>query len=281
MAVQKLDIDKYVVRPFETGDMTPVPEGWTAGPPGFVGVASGKAGTSWWYKLLSAHPSVKRNRLKRKELFYFYHFGYDGLDPSAVKTYRQAFAAPPGGISGEWSPGYLNFPMAVDYIAETVPETKILAIVRNPVDRVLSAQNQKLSKQAGLLGIEDRGDRAYIYKTFSVFQVAIYNSFLYEPFKRLLNVFDRSRVLVLQYEKCKADPAAEIKKTYRFLGIDDGFVPPNLTREVNKKPYLVPPLGPGARARLAAFFRDDVAGFGKLFPEIDLSLWGTDFPAHG
>lgn len=278
MVVQKQNIDRYVVRPFEMGDMTPVPEGWTAGPPGFVGVASGKAGTSWWYKLLLAHPSVKPNRLKRKELFYFYHFGYDGLNSQAVKTYREAFAVPPGCISGEWSPGYLNFPLAGDYLAGAVPETKILAIVRNPVDRVLSARNQKLSKQAGLLGLEDQGDRTYIYKTYSVFQVAIYNSFLYEPFKRLLKRFDRSRVLVLQYEKCKANPAEEIAKTYRFLGIDDEFVPPNLTREVNKKPYLVPPLTPGARARLTEFFHDDVTAFGNLFPEIDLSLWHKSIP---
>ena len=40
---------------------------------------------------------------------------------------------------------------------------------------------------------------------------------------------------------------------------------------------LVPPFIPGARARLAEFFQDDVTAFGKLFPEIDLSLWEKNF----
>ena len=276
MTYQK-GIDKNILRPFTASDMAPVPEGWTVGPPGFIGVASGKAGTSWWYKLLLAHPSVKPNRLNRKELFYFYHFGCGGIDPQAVKTYREAFAAPPGCISGEWSPGYLNFPLAIDDIAQTAPEARILAIVRNPVDRFLSAQNQRLSKHAHLLGLEDQGERSYIYKTFSVFQVAVFNCLLYESFQRLLKLFDRSQVLVLQYEKCKANPAEEIAKTYRFLNIDDTFIPSDINRMVNKKPYLVPPLTSAARARLADYFRNDVAAFWKLFPEIDLSLWEKDF----
>ena len=69
------------------------------------------------------------------------------------------------------------------------------------------------------------------------------------------------------------DPEEEIKKTYRFLNIDEQFVPPSLNKPVNKKPYLIPPLNENARKRLAEYFFDDVMAFLQLFPEIDLSLW--------
>lgn len=87
--------------PFNEQNLRPVPEGWEARPPDFIGVASGKAGTSSWYRLLLEHPSVKQNRLGRKELSYFYHFGYREMTRKAADAYRQAFAAPKGSICGE------------------------------------------------------------------------------------------------------------------------------------------------------------------------------------
>jgi hypothetical protein len=251
-----------MARPFESKDLPPAPQGWKVGPPDFVGIASGKAGTTWWYQLLIEHPSVEPNRLNRKELCYFYHFGYRGISSDAIGVYRQAFAAPSGSICGEWSPGYLNYP---------VPEVKLLAIVRNPVDRILSAQSMQLSKRAKFMNL--KGDRAYIYRTFSIFQEVTFHSLLYEPFQRLLNTFDRSQLLVLQYEKCKKDPLSEIAKTYRFLGLDDSYIPASLNRKVNVGSYVLPKFDPKERALLADYFSEDVKSFVKLFREIDLSLW--------
>ena len=261
----------WLTRPFEERDMAPVPPGWIIGPPAFVGIASGKAGTSWWYKLLMEHPSVKPNRLNSKELTYFNHFGYNGIESQQIETYRHAFAAPKGCISGEWSPSYLNFPLAINYLANTAPETKILAIVRNPVDRILSAQNQQLVKRIKILNLKD--DRSNIFKTFSVFPNVFLNTFLYMPFKQLLKLFKRSQILILQYEKCKQYPEREIEKTYHFLNIDEHFIPPGLNESVNRIPYSIPPFSKNARKLIAEYFLDDVNYFKKLFPEIDISLW--------
>jgi hypothetical protein len=268
-----------MARPFESKDLPPAPQGWKVGPPHFVGIASGKAGTTWWYQLLIEHPSVEPNRLNRKELCYFYHFGYRGISSDAIDVYRQAFAAPSGSICGEWSPGYLSYPLAIDHLARAVPEAKVLAIVRNPVDRVLSAQNQQLSKRAKFMNL--KGDRAYIYKTFSIFQEVTFHSLLYESFQRLLNTFDRSQLLVLQYEKCKKDPRSEIARTYRFLEIDDSYIPTWLNRGVNVSAYILPKFDPKERALLADYFSEDIKSFVKLFPEIDLSLWPDFENSHG
>ena len=56
-------------RPFTLDDLKKVQQGWHIGPPDFVGVASGSAGSSWWYSLLLQHPQIVPNRLNMKELF--------------------------------------------------------------------------------------------------------------------------------------------------------------------------------------------------------------------
>jgi hypothetical protein len=274
LGIRNFNIPLWIIRPFESKELLPVPNGRQIGPPDFVGVASGKAGTTWWWRLLQEHPAVAPNRLKRKELCYFYHFGYHGISSQAIKAYRQAFAAPTDGICGEWSPGYLHFPFAIEYLAKTVPDTKILALVRNPVDRVLSAQNQQLSRRARMLNL--KGDRLEFFKIFSIFPSVIQQSALYDPFHHLLELFDRSQLLLLQYEQCVQNPAVEIAKTYRFLGIDDTFIPSSLQKRVNQKPYLLSKLTDDERGRLTEYFAEDVQAFVKLFPEIDLSLW-SDF----
>lgn len=267
-------VEPWMIRPFEPCDLGPVPPNWRIGPPHFVGIGWGKAGTSWWYALLTAHPSVKPNRLRTKELAYFSHFGYRGLPPEAVATYRQAFAAPAGCVCGEWSPGYITYPLAIDYLAQAAPQARLIAVVRNPVDRMLSVLNQWLCTIEPFLELD--GDRATVFERFSLFNTVMLTSFLHRPFQHVLQRFDRSQLLLLQYERCKQQPLLELQKTYRFLEINDAFVPPDLTRPVNVRSYQVPQLLPEERQRLADYFREDVTAFARQFPEIDLSLW-TDF----
>ena len=268
---------QWKTRPFEPRDLLPVPEGYVVRPPDFVGIASAKAGTTWWYRLLIEHPAIEPNRLAAKELTYFRHFGHRGPGPTAIGTYRQAFAAPKGCLCGEWSPMYLSYPLAINYLAQAAPDTKLLAIVRNPVDRVRSFLNNGLSIPARAKNLRRR--RACVHDTFSAFRTAVSSSLYYECFWRLLQAFDRSQLLLLQYERCALDPGSEIARTYRFLGVDDSYIPESLDRRINARPFVLPRLRPHERAILADYFTDDVRSLSGLFPEIDLSLW-PDFEDH-
>ena len=260
-------------RPFELRDLAGVPDNYRVGPPDFVGIGAVRSGTTWWYQLLIEHPSVRPNRLAQKELSFFFHFGSRPMDTAAVSAYRQAFAAPRGCICGEWTPGYLCYPLAVGYLAEAAPAAKLLAIVRNPVDRLFSALNHRSQLPNASLGL--KGTRAYLLDTFSVFQVLVAHSLYAQAFRHVLQRFDRSRLLVLQYEQCVREPAAQIARTYRFLALDDSFVPPSLNRRLNAVRYRAEP-DPRYRGLLVDYFRDDVRALFDLFPELDRSLW-SDF----
>ena len=87
-------MSEFMEQPLEPYDFLPVPDGYVVGPPDFVGIGFGKTGTTGWHQLLLQHQAVKPNRPDKKELAYFYHFGYNGISPDAIDTYHQAFAAP-------------------------------------------------------------------------------------------------------------------------------------------------------------------------------------------
>jgi len=49
----------------------PPPPGFVTGPPDFVGVGAQKAGTTWWFRLIEAHPGVYHDPDQRPELHFF------------------------------------------------------------------------------------------------------------------------------------------------------------------------------------------------------------------
>jgi hypothetical protein len=244
-------------RRFTRADLAPVPEGWEVGPPAYVGIGPGSAGTSWWHQLLLEHPQVTDNRLHVKELNFFLHHGFQTPPPEDIALYRDAFAAPPGAISGEWSPGYVSGPFAIDHLAAAASDATVITILRDPVDRVPSAMNRLLARGRSPRRAMNGAVRGAL------------------PARTLARARARfgPRLLVLQYERCAVEPAIEIARTYRALGIDDTFTPTRLDERVNSLPHRVDPLDEDERARLVDHFAADVAAIAELFPEIDLSRW--------
>jgi hypothetical protein len=51
---------------------------------------------------------------------------------------------------------------------------------------------------------------------------------------RYLSLFPRENLLVLLYEDFGRDTLGTVSHCYRFLGVDPEFVPPSLTRQVNR-----------------------------------------------
>lgn len=262
---------EWIQRPFTRSDLAPVPAGWRVGPPAFIGVGCGKAGSSWWYDLLSQHPDMVPNRLRSKELHFLCHFDFRGPSAEDIALYRSAFAAPPGKQSGEWSGNLMQHPLALTHMAKAAPEARLIALIRNPIDRSVSALNQFLQARSPFMGLT--GARQRVFETFSLFPEAMQASLLARPFREILRRYPREQLLVLQYEACRRDPEAALRQTWRFLGLRETPMPAGLRRKVNQKDYVVPRPSPAQRAQLADWFRDDVAEVMEMFPSLDASLW--------
>ena len=81
-------------------------------------------------------------------------------------------------------------------------------------------------------------------------------------------------LLVLQFEKCLQDPAAEYRRTLGFLGLPEWVPPPEiLGKRVNVAKRRPTPAELDEPPDLVASLEDDVLELLELAPDIDLSLW--------
>ena len=240
------------------------PPGWQTGPPDFVGVGGQRCGTSWWYRgTLRSHPQMVRLAKPGKELHYFDRF-WEGEPPADfAERYHRLFPRPEGSITGEWTPRYMLDFWALPLLKQAAPEAKILVMLRDPVERFRSGVEYERTQVA---------ENGQIWE-LSRLSEAVYRSMYYEQLRHVLGTFDPGRVLILQYEHCKADPVGEMQRTHRFLGIEPLPELPEKAVERKRPPASKPELPEAQRAELIARLGDDVARLAALVPGIDLSLW--------
>jgi Sulfotransferase family len=238
------------------------PAGWRAGPPDFVGVGAQRCGTTRWFDLVTGHPNVLAPPGTRKELHYFDRFHAGGFTAVDQAAYREYFPRPDGQVIGEWTPLYLAAPWVPRMLAAAAPDALLLVLVRDPVERYLSGlqRHQRMALAAG--------EPLSAMAPLEAFARGLYGGQL----ARLLGYFDRSRVLVQQYERCTRDPLVELGRTYRFLGLPVSEIEPNLDAHPNRQ-LEKPELHCDARRALIEAYTEDVARLIGAFPEIDVGLW--------
>jgi hypothetical protein len=231
------------------------------GPPDFVGVGTQRSGTTWWFRVLLAHPQVKPPLLGGKEQHFFDRFGRREVIEADINEYHNRFVRRPGEVAGEWTPKYSHEFWTPRMIARIAPEAKLLIMFRDPIERFRSGAPHRVSSTANTrieAGIADAIERGR-YAT---------------QLRRLLACHDASRVLVLQYEKCVADPQGQYRRTLEFLGVDPehhygGFDRPRGTTQAGAKK----PLWNDMLEALRAVYEPEVRDLAALAPELDLSLW--------
>jgi hypothetical protein len=242
----------------------PVPEcpaGWTTGPPDFVGVGVQRCGTTRWFDLIASHPEVAAPR-SAKELHYFDRFYLGGCSPAETARYQEYFPRPAGARAGEWTPLYASAPWIPALLAAAAPEARLLVLLRDPVERYLSGL-QHATRMA-----RRRGAPLERYAPLEQFARGFYHGQL----TRLLHHFERSQLLVLQYERCAREPLPELRRTFEFLGLGDLEFDPDVEAHPRMQSDK-PELDPLARESHVQAYRDDVVELIDAFPEIDVRLW--------
>ncbi|MDQ3449059.1 MAG: sulfotransferase domain-containing protein [Chloroflexota bacterium] len=242
-----------------------VPAGWEARPPDFVGVGTARSGTTWWDELIHAHPDVYRAPGVPKEVHFFDRFWDGSWADAEIPHYHASFARPAGGLAGEWTPGYMVDFWVPPLLRRAVPEARLLVLLRDPIERFRS----------GLTLTENRLTLSWTPRAAANggFQRGCYA----DQLERLWAVFPKAQVLVLQYERCVADPRGELRRTFEFLGLDptpaDALTAAD--RRVNATRVSKASLTEAQRAAMARASAPEVERLGSLVPDLDLSLWGS------
>lgn len=124
--------------------------------PDFIIIGAQKSGTTALYSYLAEHPLITFSWKKEPDFFSWnYNKGlrwYQSFFPTkqdrriSEDSYRERYQA--GGYvkSGEASVSYLHHPYAAQRIYENKPDTKIIAILRNPVERCYSSYWHSINK---------------------------------------------------------------------------------------------------------------------------------------
>jgi len=219
--------------------------------PDFVGLGALHCGTTWWFDALTAHPRVDRQVGRDRDGGFFAPFAERPMRDDDVERYGARFPRRPGVVTGEWAGRHLSDVWTHPLLARAAPGARLLVLLRDPIERYLTV----LARQ----GPDARHMAAVAHQ-------ARYGSQL----RSLLRFFDRDRLLVLQTERCRADPSGELRRTLAFLGVDDAQAP---------MPE-VPPPEPRAEPwpELVACLRDLLApevalACALLGDELDLSYW--------
>jgi hypothetical protein len=238
--------------------------GRTVRPPDFIGVGVQRAGSSWWHRLIEGHPNVSPLGLGAKELHFFDDFWRGDFQQSDERAYHQLFLRPQGMVGGEWTPRYIFDPWTPPLLRRAAPDTKLLVLLRDPIARFRSGVTHAATHVGRV--------------TSDVVDTAIARGFYSEQLGRLFEHFPREQVLVLQFERCRADPAPMLKQTLEFLGLDPERYPSSirLSEPRNASVREPEPVDRQLLAALPAMYARDLKTLLALTGDaIDPDLWPT------
>lgn len=237
--------------------------------PHFIILGSQRGGTTSLYRFLEQHPCMASST--RKECHYF-DFNYArGLNwyrayfPARWKVRRVLRESGRRLITGEASPYYLFHPHAPRRAAATVPGAKLIAILRNPVDRAYS--HHQLMKKHGLEersfeeAIDGETERiapelakmladdtyySYAHQNFSYLARGVYVDQLANWHAH----FPREQLLVIRAEDLFKKPREVLPQVLEHVGL-----PPHDVEEFKRYHNAgYDPMDAATRQRLVAYF---------------------------
>ncbi|MCX5658651.1 MAG: sulfotransferase [Planctomycetota bacterium] len=206
--------------------------------PNFIIIGAAKAGTSSLYHYLRQHPQVYMSPQKETNFFAcgkgrptYCGPGDDRfLNQRAIVDFAQYQSLFNGAghakAIGEASPLYLFHPDAAARIRETVPNAKIIAVYRNPIDRAFSSYvylrrdgRETERTFAGGLKLEEQRRAQNWEWAWQYTRVSRY----VEQTKRYLDLFPREQLGLYVYDDLDHEPEPFMRQLFRFLEVDDTF----------------------------------------------------------
>jgi Sulfotransferase family len=213
--------------------------------PNFLIIGAQKSGTTSLYRYLRQHPEIYMSPVKEPRFFAFEGDEPDFRGPLRRDPRTPWAGRPRGTVTdlgaycdlfrgvtdeaavGEASPYYLYSEKAPGRIRHHLPEAKMIAILRDPVERAYSQflmerrnGQEPLADFRKALAAEERRARDNWW-------IGQYRSrgFYHAQLDRYLKLFHPDQLRVYLYEDLEEDPVGMTHDIFRFLEVDDTFVP--------------------------------------------------------
>ena len=217
--------------------------------PDFLVIGVGRGGTTSCFHYLSQHPSIIGSAYD--DIGFFdqnFHLGlnwYRSMFPT--KFLKKKIAKKFGKcLTYDVTPAYIRKPWAARRIKELFPEIKLIALLRNPVDKAYSHYNSKMQVEGDTKTtfeemieedikmiekfentnsiIDDEYFRNYIEKS------PLGRGLYAQQLKIWFELFDPKQILILTSEELSTETNKVMNKIFRFLDLPDYEIPDTAKR---------------------------------------------------
>ncbi|MEO1373528.1 MAG: sulfotransferase domain-containing protein [Cyanobacteria bacterium J06635_10] len=245
--------------------------------PGFM-----KSGTTSLYSYVSNHPQVLP--AVAKELHFFNSFFKQDID--YYLAHFPQISNSKNYITGEATPIYINSSRIAQQIFALFPEMKFIILLRNPADRAISSYHHRrivdyeyskfkltqitqnclnktiekipsfINQRFDYLFDESLSSLRKKYQQYQEFTNYIllpdlFGSLYIYYLKEWMNIFPKEQFLIIKSENLFENPSATMKQVYRFLNLQDNYMP----EFRNYNPGSYSPIPDNLRHQLVDFFR--------------------------
>lgn len=217
--------------------------------PNFLIIGAQKSGTTALHAYLGQHPQIYMSPQKETN---FFSWGLGGLPNyrrmsdvvhSAISCWEDYYAQFAGATSelaiGESSHTYLDTPEVPARIKQYLPQIKLIAILRQPVDRAYSAylhwirdHREPLRTFEQALAAEQQRRQDSWGSDWYYLQRGLYVASV----KRYYDTFDKSQIKIFLYDDFVRQPQVLMREIFDFLQVDAAFMP-DMHDKVNVSGY--------------------------------------------
>ena len=252
--------------------------------PNFIIIGAGRAGTTALYSYLIQHPSIVAALTDSDKSWADIHF-FEYITSNDVQWYKSHFPilfSKPNKhknslITGEYTSTYMYHPDVPKRIFNLLPKIKLIAILRNPVDKAYSTYYQQFRYGECITSFEETIDaefrRINLNKDFpelnsnnpnfenfvahNIIRHAIYADYL----ETWLEIFNREQILILNSDDLKKSTKETLRHVFNFLNVSNYDIA-NTSQQVSARKY--PPINESTRKKLIEFYKPHNQRLNKL-----------------
>ncbi|ESA38758.1 sulfotransferase [Leptolyngbya sp. Heron Island J] len=194
--------------------------------PDFVVIGAQKSASTFIQFCLADHPQIF---MPYGETSFFESIDYPSKYQESLEVIFQNRKEK---ILGIKRPDYLTNPKVPRRINSLIPNAKLIAILRNPVDRFVSAYYHYMRYgfipiEEPEIGIKKILDNQY-QCSYKRAQEIIDYGFYYKGLQGYLDIFEESHILIILHEDIIANKHDVTKIIYKYLDVHEEYVPSSI-----------------------------------------------------
>jgi Sulfotransferase domain len=182
--------------------------------PNLIVIGAAKCGTTSLHEYLDEHPQISMSR--EKELHFFVDRKNWGRGLAWYESHFDASAR----VRGESSPGYTAFPLyrgVPERMAETIPDAKLIYLVRDPVERIVSHYTHRTVNWPEMPSLEKALADPHLRKWL------VTPSRYWLQLEQYLARFPAEQILVVDSDELRAARVDVLARIFAFLRVDSAF----------------------------------------------------------